>query len=148
MRVPKNTEILLTDAPSPRFLLVVDVMDGDVTLSKEGAELFLLSTDDSWFDSSFGKSLHFRHAVLRAVENGRTVVRTGNTGQSGIIDAKGNARDLLPLDTETYGIATVSLSEGKTLYTHIGDVTPYLSLGFLILVPLLSRKRKNETTKG
>ena len=116
--------------------------------TKEGSELFLLSTDDSWFDGSFGKSLHFRHAVLRAVENGRTIVRTGNTGQSGIIDAKGNARDLLPLDTETYGIATVSLSEGKTLYTHIGDVTPYLSLGFLILVPLLSRKRKNETTKG
>lgn len=43
MRIPKNTEILLTEAPSTRFLLVVDVMDGDVALTREGYEPFRLS---------------------------------------------------------------------------------------------------------
>ena len=34
MRIAKNTELLLTEAPSSRFLLVIDVMDGDVLLQK------------------------------------------------------------------------------------------------------------------
>ncbi|MBE6655538.1 MAG: hypothetical protein E7609_01545 [Ruminococcaceae bacterium] len=34
MRIAKNTEITLTECPSSRFLLVIDVMDGDVLLKK------------------------------------------------------------------------------------------------------------------
>ena len=34
MRIAKNTELLLTEAPTSRFLLVIDVMDGDVLLKK------------------------------------------------------------------------------------------------------------------
>ena len=36
MRIAKNTELLLTEAPTSRFLLVIDVMDGEVSLSKGG----------------------------------------------------------------------------------------------------------------
>lgn len=43
MRIPKNTEIILTEAPSMRFLLVLDIMDGDVVLSRDGCELLRLA---------------------------------------------------------------------------------------------------------
>lgn len=36
MRIAKNTTLTLTEAPTSRFLLVVDLMDGDVTLEKDG----------------------------------------------------------------------------------------------------------------
>jgi len=76
------------------------------------------------------------------------VVRTGNTGQSGIIDARGRICETAPLDTETYTVATVSLTSQKTLYTHIGDIVPYLSLATLILIPLLHHMKESNKKKG
>lgn len=46
MRIAKNTEVVLTEVPSSRFLLVVDVMDGDVTLTQGDACLVSLSLDE------------------------------------------------------------------------------------------------------
>ena len=118
---------------------------------KEGASLLLLSTDDSWFDGSFGKSLHFRHAALRAVENGRTVVRTGNTGHSGVINAKGEVTLSIKPDFPGYGIATVTTSNALTLYTVIGESFALLLLLLLPILPFLGKKenenlqRKDET---
>ncbi len=43
MRIAKNTVITVTEAPTSRFMLVVDVMDGDVTLKKDGRLLLSLS---------------------------------------------------------------------------------------------------------
>lgn len=43
MRIAKNTKQLLNEAPSLRFMLVVDLMDGDVTVEKEGKALLSLS---------------------------------------------------------------------------------------------------------
>ncbi len=109
--------------------------------AQNGAELFLLSTDDSWFDGSFGKSLHFRHAALRAVENARSVVRTGNTGQSGVLDQRGATAYTLPVDESVYGVFSVSLSSETTPYTVLGEVFPCLCLVFLVALPYFTRKK-------
>lgn len=45
MRIAKNTTQLISEAPSLRFMLVVDLMDGDVTLEKEGNTLLSLALD-------------------------------------------------------------------------------------------------------
>ena len=113
--------------------------------AKAGAALLLLSTDDSWFDGSFGKSLHFRHAVLRAVENGRSIVRTGNTGLSGIVGEEGAVRILVEPDVKGHGIATVTLSGDMTVYTQMGDLFPVLLLAFLLLLPLPWERLKNTS---
>lgn len=39
MRIAKNTELTLVEAPTSRFLLVIDVMDGDVLLERAGNSL-------------------------------------------------------------------------------------------------------------
>ena len=43
MRIAKNTAVTLTEAPSVRFMLVVDVMDGPLTLCRDGKTLLSLS---------------------------------------------------------------------------------------------------------
>ncbi|MBE6655264.1 MAG: apolipoprotein N-acyltransferase [Ruminococcaceae bacterium] len=111
---------------------------------KDGAELLLLSTDDSWFDGSFAKSLHFRHAVLRAVENGRAIVRTGNTGLSGAIDSYGNARVSVEPDEIGHGIITVAKAKETTVYTATGDVFPLVLFSFLLLLPFPWEKTKKR----
>ncbi len=45
MRIAKNTKLTLTEAPSARFMLVVDAMDGEITLKKDGRLLLSLSLD-------------------------------------------------------------------------------------------------------
>lgn len=114
----------------------------------DGAELLLLATNDSWFDGSFGKSLHLSHAVLRAVENGRALARTGNTGYSVLITEKGKIIEEAPLDESAYAVGTLSLHDGLTLYTRIGDLFVYLSAAFLLGYPIADavynyKRRKN-----
>ena len=43
MRIAKNTTVTLTEAPTSRFLLVVDLMDGDVILQKKEKTVLSLS---------------------------------------------------------------------------------------------------------
>ena len=115
---------------------------------RAGTELILLSTDDSWFDGSFGKSLHYRHAVLRAVENGRAVVRTGNTGQSGVIDDCGRTVLAIEPDLPGHGIAAATLSERTTLYTRTGALVPLLAFIYLLSLPLFRKWENTNEKKG
>ena len=99
----------------------------------EGASLLLLSTNDSWFDGSPAKDIHFAHAVLRAVENGRAVARAANTGISSIISSRGEVlAEIEPL-VRGQATATVTLSSRLTLYTRIGDTFVLLAQIFFLL---------------
>ena len=102
----------------------------------EGASLLVLSTNDSWFDGSAAKDIHFSHAVLRAVENGRTVLRTGTTGLSGVILPDGRVSDILPKDEMDVLVSEITLCEGDTLYTTVGDVFVLALAAYLLLYPI------------
>ncbi len=103
---------------------------------KDGAEILLISTNDSWFDGSFGKSLHRSHAILRAVENGRAVARTGNTGYSVLINEKGECISEAKNNRSDYTVNILPIVEEQTLYTRIGDVFVYLCGLFIVLYPI------------
>jgi apolipoprotein N-acyltransferase len=87
-----------------------------------GAELLLISTNDSWFFDSRAVYQHNGQAILRAIENGRYVLRSANTGISSIITAKGEVIGDIPALTRGQLTAEVALVEGNTLYTQIGDL--------------------------
>lgn len=107
--------------------------------AKEGADILFLSTNDSWFDGSFAKDMHFSHAVLRAVENGKYVVRTGNTGISGFICPDGHVAATAPRDTKTALILDVRYQSGMTLYTRLGDLFVYILPLALLSFPFIHR---------
>lgn len=105
--------------------------------ARAGADILFLSTNDSWFDGSFAKDIHFSHAILRAVETGKCVARTGNTGISGFILPDGSVKSTAQRDTRTFLVDTVNPIEGRTLYTVIGDIFVYLLLAALAAPPLI-----------
>ena len=95
---------------------------------KNGAQLLAVSTNDSWFLDSRGVWMHHAQSQLRAIETGRCVVRSANTGVSSIIDAKGMVMDsLAPLKTG-YVLAEIRLSDRVTAYSVIGNVFAYACL--------------------
>lgn len=57
-------------------------------------------TNDAWFGATPGPAQHLRHASLRAIEQGRPVLRSANTGISAIIDGAGRLVEALPLNVQ------------------------------------------------
>lgn len=111
---------------------------------QDGAQLLTISTNDSWFHDSSAANQHNAMAVLRAVENGRYVVRSGNTGISSIITDNGQTLQQLDVLKSGYVADTVKLSNHKTLYAQVGDIIILLSAVFIVLlvIRLSTKSRK------
>lgn len=66
--------------------------------ARDGAQLIAISTNDSWFLDSAAIYEHNGHAMLRAIETRRYIVRAANSGLSSIITPRGEmVAELAPL---------------------------------------------------
>ncbi|MBQ7125374.1 MAG: apolipoprotein N-acyltransferase [Clostridia bacterium] len=101
---------------------------------REGAELFVLSTNDSWYLDSAAVYQHNGHAVLRAVESGRDIVRAANTGISSIISKNGEIKAQLPPLVSGYVSEEVTLSSERTLYSYVGNIIVFLSFAYILVL--------------
>ncbi|MBQ8174573.1 MAG: apolipoprotein N-acyltransferase [Clostridia bacterium] len=105
---------------------------------RDGANLLVLGTNDSWFFDSAAVYQHNGQAILRAVETGRAIARSANTGVSSIISSRGEVlAEIEPL-IAGQATATVNLSSQKTLYTVIGDTFVLLCQIFFLLPFVIS----------
>ncbi len=139
-----ESAVFSTDFGSIGGLICFDSVFEKPALSsvQDGAELLALLSNDAWYDSSYGVSNLLGHAVLRAVENGRFIVRGANTGISAVIDAKGRIQTESNLRTAEVIRGEVSLYSHRTLYSYVGNLWELVCLLYVIalLVPV---RRKN-----
>lgn len=98
---------------------------------RNGAQIIAISTNDSWFSDSAALDMHNSQSRLRAIENGRYVVRSANTGITSVIDPLGNVLCDLGAGERDYVTADVYMREQNTLYTHIGNAFVYLCIVFI-----------------
>ncbi len=108
---------------------------------RNGAELLTISTNDSWFGDSAALTQHRNHAILRAVETGRSVVRAANTGVSAIISPNGEILAELAEGEQDIANASVPIRTSQTLYTRLGNVLP-LACALLAAAVLLLKLKK------
>lgn len=104
-----------------------------IDTARSGAELIVLSTNDSWFYDSKAVYQHQGHAQLRAIESGRAIVRAANTGISSIITAKGDATKTIKPLVQGYAVDDVSFASNPTVYTRIGNLFIWLCAAFVLL---------------
>jgi len=113
---------------------------------QRGAEVIAVVTNDSWYGNSSGPYQHKEFAVLRAVENRRSVVRCANGGISCIINPLGIIEAETEMFTKTVLVGEVSLQNEKTFYTKhpaiITTIICVLSLWIVGLSILLFIKNK------
>ena len=100
----------------------------------DGAELLAISTNDSWFSDSAAIYMHNNQARMRAVENGRFVARSANTGMSSFITSNGKVISTIPALETGYLNCELTLLSHKTLFTTIGNAFVYL-LGAAATIP-------------
>ncbi len=93
---------------------------------RNGAELLAVSTNDSWFKDSRGVWMHHAQSQYRAIETGRCVVRSANTGVSSVISATGEVMEYLPALETGYVLETVTLRTERTPYMVMGNLFAYL----------------------
>jgi apolipoprotein N-acyltransferase len=84
-------------------------------------ELLVNLTSDVWFRGSPGPSLHLALASLRAVEQGRFLLRATTTGVSALVDPGGRVVWRLPENARTTGVAEPRWLTTRTAYSQIGD---------------------------
>ncbi len=105
-------------------------------LNQSPSFIAVITNDDWWFDSP-GYKQHFSYARLRAIESRRSVIRSANTGVSGVIDFKGEVLQSTNFYEKTAINASIPLNNIWTYYAKNGDYLGRLSIfmmGILFLV--------------
>ncbi|WP_325893585.1 apolipoprotein N-acyltransferase [Grimontia sp. NTOU-MAR1] len=113
----------------------------------EESDFILTLSNDTWFGTSIGPHQHLEIARMRALENGKPVLRATNTGLTAAIGYKGDIIDQIP-QFETVVLRTdVPTTTGQTPYTRFGDWPLYawIVLSGLALV-LLTRGQKSTVS--
>ena len=103
---------------------------------RDGAEIMVISSNDSWFFDSAAVYQHQIQAQIRAIETGRYFVRSANTGISTILSPSGEILSWLDPLTEGYAVQEVSARQGRTLYSIIGNTFVYACMAFALALPI------------
>jgi apolipoprotein N-acyltransferase len=100
---------------------------------RAGSELLTTITNDAWYGTTSAPHQHFELAAMRAIEQGRYLVRSANTGISGIVDPYGQMLVRTNLFERTIVVGEVRFLQEQTVYAKIGDVAPQSAV-FLTLM--------------
>jgi apolipoprotein N-acyltransferase len=93
---------------------------------RAGSQLLTTITNDAWYGRSSAPYQHFEQASMRAIEEGRYLVRAANTGISGIVDPYGRVLQKSGLFERSVLVGDVRLLDALTVYGRIGDAFAYV----------------------
>ncbi|HKQ75606.1 MAG TPA: apolipoprotein N-acyltransferase [Blastocatellia bacterium] len=102
--------------------------------AQNGATLLVNVSNDAWFGNTAGARQHLMHAMMRAIENDRDLLRVTNAGISALITADGRLVDPLPTFTSAAQVWQARTRSDRTFYTQRGD---WFAIGCAILTAVL-----------
>jgi apolipoprotein N-acyltransferase len=125
-----NPELLPVDGHRLSVAICYEVVYPDLVRQfvAGGSELLTTITNDAWFGETSAPDQHFEHAAMRAIEEGRYLVRSANTGISGIVDPYGRVLEQTPIFQPAILIGEARFLRASTVYARHGDVLAYSSL--------------------
>ncbi|MEN9303927.1 MAG: apolipoprotein N-acyltransferase [Bacteroidota bacterium] len=109
--------------------------------ARQNAQLLCIITNDGWWKDSPGYKQHFSFARLRAIETRKYVVRSANTGKSGVINELGEVEKETGWWKKDVIRARVRLNSTPTVYVTYGDYLGRSSLFVSLLILLFAFKQ-------
>ena len=106
-----------------------------------GAQLFVNISDDGWYGDYGAPGQHLNMARMRAIENGRWLLRATNNGVTASISPLGQVVAQIPRNTRAVLEAPYAFESGTTFYTRHGDWFPWLCAIISILTLILAAIR-------
>ena len=124
------------------FICYEAVFPEEVRLfAKGGAEVLINISNDGWYGETAAPFQHLNIARMRAIENGRWLLRATNTGVTGSIDPYGRLVMQAPRNTRVAIDAPYAAVTGTTFYTRFGDWFAWLCV-VISISGLLWRSRE------
>ena len=110
------------------------------------AAVLITISNDTWFGASIGPLQHMQIARMRALENGRWLLRATNNGVTAIVDPNGTLQGQLPQFEAGVLRGSFQVMSGATPFKLLGH-WPALAYVFGVLsVVLFRRWRKSAST--
>ncbi len=112
-----------------------------VRSSVESPDLLMTVSNDTWFGSSVGPWQHFQMARMRALENGRAMIRATNNGVTALVDYRGVVQARLPQFQAGVLRGEVEVRSGSTPFSQFGS---YPVLCFCLLLIGITYLRRDQ----
>lgn len=127
-----------------------DVFPAEVVEALPEAAYLINVSNDAWFGDSPAPHQHLEMARMRALENGRWLLRSTNTGISAILDHRGKILGRVSLFERGTFSAEVQPRRGATPFVHLGNRLA-IGLAFLMLaisIPYAHERGRGEPPRG
>jgi apolipoprotein N-acyltransferase len=110
--------------------------------TRKGAQVIFIITNDGWWKNTPGFKQHFSFARLRAIEMRRSIVRSANTGISGIINQRGDVVIKSQWWVDDTLTGEVNFNNKMTFYAKYGDYPGRISalISILFFMNILTGK--------
>jgi len=108
----------------------------------KGSELLIIQANDGWLGNSYGPHQHFELARLRAIENRIPVLRSANTGISGIIKPDGTVQRKVGLNKKLIFKEKIKIIKSGSIYTKYGDIFALVCFFITSLISAISCKKR------
>ncbi len=114
-------------------------------LVKNGAELLMNLTDDSWSRLESAETQHFVIAAFRAIELRTTLARSTNAGLTAALDPTGRIIGSMPMFTEgALSLSVPVYAHQDTVYMRWGNWFPKLCFLLIVVCALRIARRKAD----
>ena len=120
-----------------RPLICYESIFGEI-ITSSNYDLITIITNDGWWNNTAGYKQHFQYARLRAIEQRKSIIRSANTGISGLISPDGKVINQTKWNEAIAINIKASLNSDVTFYNRFGDYLGRVSLFLTILVLLFS----------
>ena len=104
------------------FICYESAFPGEIReFAKNGAQVFVNVSNDGWFGDTAAPWQHLDQARMRAIENHRWLLRSTNSGITGVIDPFGRVLDTAPRNQRTFIDVPFSIENDTTFYARHGN---------------------------
>ena len=123
-------------------LICYESVYGDLN-SQKLFDIICVITNDGWWKNTSGYKQHFSYSKLRAIEQGKSIIRCANTGISGFISANGVVSNIADWDEQKVVKSQVATYNTVTFYNKFGDylgrISSFISSLFLFMIFVKSK---------
>jgi len=104
----------------------------------EGAEILVNVTNDVWYGRTSMPFQHASMAVMRSIENRRSLARSANSGVSFVVDPYGRVLESTQIFERTLIVCDLPVVEETTFYSRHGDVFAWAATALALLLVIAS----------